>query len=184
MLYFSLLTHWVSEGLDKAKTDLQALYGRGVSPDALTALSWQQRQLNEDIERFSRQKAEFGKKLNEHAGFLFDPDYASRLSDQVAALLSKHHLREAGSDNPVDHKEVARTVLDVYQRLGETPGKKKRLSVWRINFTGFYPDVYRMLAELEDQRPGLVPVSLSMKPAPDDRLGMSWSLSFWVGVGE
>jgi hypothetical protein len=56
--------------------------------------------------------------------------------------------------------------------------------VWRVYFTGFYPEVYRMMHHLSILDLPVIPVALAMKPAPDDRLGMTWSLALWVGVKE
>jgi hypothetical protein len=183
VLYFVFLSHWVTKGVVKAKADRQALNSRGIAPEALPAVAREQKQIDAEIQKLAVQKAEFGKQVNAYAGFLFDPAYASHLNDRLATLLAAHHLREVGSDIPPDNKEVSRSILDVYNLIGEAPGKKSRISIWRVSFTGSYLDVYRLLMDLQAQTPAVIPAALTMKPAPDDRMGMAWSLSFWVGVG-
>lgn len=184
VVYFVFISPWVNAGLNKAKTDRQAFYTRGVMPEALSALSKQKQQLDGEISKLTEKKAEFGKQLNAYAGFLFDPAYVGHLNDRVSALLSENRLREVGSETLSDkeNKEVARSVQDVFQRLGEVPGKKLHMTIWRINFTGFYPDVYRFMTALQTEKPAIIPVALVMRPATDDRMGMYWSLSFWVAA--
>ena len=185
VVYFVLISPWLGKGLTKAQTDLQGLHSRGAMPEAMPGLAQQQQQISQEVQKLAEQKAEFGKQINAYAGFLFDPAYAGHLNDRLAALLAEHHLREAGSDIPPDSKEVSRSIQDVFDRIGgATAGKKSRLALSRISFTGFYPDVYRMLADLQAQTPAIIPAALTMKPATDDRLGMAWTMTFWVGVKE
>lgn len=188
VVYFSFLSRWVTQGEEKAKADIKALQSRGIAVNAMPAMLQQEQQLDADIRRLSAQKAEFGKRLQEQAGFLSDPGYGSQLSDRVSSLLAKHHLRETGDDKlggkPSGEKEIAPAVRDVAQHMPQAVGKKTSPTVWQVNFTGAYADVYRMLAELQAEKSAVIPVALSMKPAPEDRMGMSWSLSMWTGFQE
>ncbi len=182
VVYFSLLNHWVTQGTEKAEKARQGFFDRGVRLAANQALVRQRGQLDAEIQRLTAKKAEFGKQLNKNAEFLSDPIYASRLSDRIASLLAKYRLRETGSDNPSDGKDTARAIQDVAGFMAPSPDKIVRPIIWRVNFTGFYADVYRMLDELGAGKPAAIPVSFSMKPAPEDRMGMAWSLSFWTGI--
>jgi hypothetical protein len=184
VVYFTFLSSWVTAGAGKAKTDLEALQSRGVLPGALDSLTQQQRQLNEEIRRLNAQKSAFDQKLSEQAGFLSDPNYANYLSDKVSAALVAHRLREVGSETLANPQDTPAAIQEVFRRLPPPPGKKGRLSIWRISFVGFYPDTYRMLNELAELQPPIIPAALDMKPAPDDRMGMAWTLSFWAGAAE
>lgn len=104
----------------------------------------------------------------------FDRDRALQVASQ---LCEKHQLAlisyalDPAGKLPLALQESAGAV----QSSGGTAPQ-----IWRFELRGGYVSVMEMLEEAKDKAPLMVPLCLSMQPAPDERKPPTWILSLWL----
>jgi hypothetical protein len=55
-----------------------------------------------------------------------------------------------------------------------------RPQLWRLEFSGSYPAVLRLLAAMRDLKPLVVPLNVSMQAGQTDRHPAAWVLALWL----
>jgi hypothetical protein len=60
------------------------------------------------------------------------------------------------------------------------PPKAQQPQIWRLEFTGYYPAMVKLLEDLKDVKPLMVPLNISMEPAKNERLPAKWVLTIWL----
>lgn len=118
-------------------------------------------------------------------GFLGQTDYASQAISRLNDALTRHGLRviEDGRQNwsagkdvlPVTVNELGKPAQSVVSNKSEEGGS----ALWRVRFSGTYPDAYRALDELARDDFAIIPVSLDMV-APEGDGDMEWILQIWI----
>lgn len=104
----------------------------------------------------------------------FDRDRALQVTSQ---LCEKHQLVLISSGlDPVVKLPVALQEAASAAQIagGSTP------QIWRFELRGGYLGVMEMLEEARGKAPLMVPLCLSMQPAPDERKPPTWILSLWL----
>ena len=117
-------------------------------------------------------------------GFLGQSDYASQAISRLNEILARHRLRViedgrqswvAAKDSlPMTVNEIGKPAQSAVQDNGEGGS-----ALWRVRFSGTYPDVYRALDDLAHDDLSIIPVSLDMV-APEDEGDMEWILRIWI----
>jgi hypothetical protein len=52
--------------------------------------------------------------------------------------------------------------------------------IWRIELSGTYPDMVKLLAGLQKSKPLIVPLSVSMQTGKNERKPATWILTLWL----
>jgi hypothetical protein len=105
---------------------------------------------------------------------VFDRNWAMQ---QVSLLCATHGLSlnatalESGAKLPPALQEATAAL----QRGGGTSPQ-----VWRIEVSGAYASVVRLLVGLQKTQPLIVPLNLSMKAGRTERQPALWTLSLWL----
>lgn len=117
--------------------------------------------------------------------FFGDADYASRAISRLNECLAKNNLRviedgrqawnAAKATLPATVNDLGKPVQASNVPDNDTSGA----ALWRVRFSGKYPDVYRALEELAHDDISIIPVSLEMT-APEDDSDMLWILQIWI----
>jgi hypothetical protein len=107
-------------------------------------------------------------------GSVFDRNWAMQ---QISLLCAAHGLSlnttalETGAKLPSALQETTAALL----RAGGTAPQ-----VWRVEISGSYPSIVKLLAGLQKSQPLIVPLSLSMQAGKTDRQPAAWALSLWL----
>lgn len=111
----------------------------------------------------------------EPAVTLFDRNWAL----QYIALFSARH----GLSLNETSLEIAAALPPALQQtaalLTKLPGGQ-RPQVWRLELTGNYPAMVKLLEDLKDVKPLIVPLNISMEAGKTERLPAKWVLTLWL----
>lgn len=107
------------------------------------------------------------------------PAESNQASEQVAALLPRHHLALIEQSLlTAAPQEVGQSIRRLAAQNSETGGVNQA-AFWRVKFVGTFPDTLAALDELSTSVPRAVPASLSMSDGPTKRAKM-WTLVLWM----
>jgi hypothetical protein len=110
----------------------------------------------------------------EHEG-VFDRNWALQ---QVSRLCAAHGLSlnatapEPGGKLPPALQEASTAYLRVPNAAPP--------QVWRIELSGSYPGVLKLLEGLQNSKPLIVPLNLSMQADKNERKPATWVLTLWL----
>jgi hypothetical protein len=151
----------------------------------ISNLTQQKDQLLAELATLRQSSAKPEAEANRQPGFLEQSDYASQAISRLNESLANHRLRviedgrqawSAAKDSlPVTVNELGKPSQPSLQDKGGDGGS----ALWRVRFSGTYPDVYRALEDLARDDLSIIPVSLEMV-APDGDGDMEWILQIWI----
>lgn len=120
-------------------------------------------------------KKDVDEKRNPSVGELgvFDRNWAVQ---QVSLFCDAHglSLEKASPDPAAQLSPALRESLPAVSLHGTVP------QIWRIEFSGTYPKVVKLLASLQQAKPLIVPLNLSMQAGKTERQPASWVLTLWL----
>ncbi len=104
---------------------------------------------------------------------VFDRNWAMQ---QVSQLCDANGLSlDKSSPDPAAQLSPAlKEALPAFAAGGTPP------QVWRLEFSGAYPNVVKLLAGLQKAKPLIVPLNLSMQSGKTERQPASWVLTLWL----
>lgn len=79
---------------------------------------------------------------------------------------------EVGGKLPLDFQEATAAFT---RTVGTTPPQ-----VWRIELSGRYPSIVKLLEGLQRAKPLIVPLNLSMESGKNERIPAKWVLTLWL----
>lgn len=98
---------------------------------------------------------------------------------QLSKLCQAHTLSLAGTNLEAGDGRLPPALksaaLTLTQHGGTTPPE-----VWRIDLTGSYGNVVKMLEGLENAEALIIPLGVSMKTDPRERKPTCWTLTLWL----
>lgn len=106
-------------------------------------------------------------------GSFFDRNWAMQ---QISLLCEAHGLglEKASPDQGAPLAPLLRESLPALGSTGTTP------QVWRVELSGSYPAVVKLLAGLEKAKPLIVPLNISMQSGKTERHPSFWVLTLWL----
>lgn len=95
---------------------------------------------------------------------------------EVSALCSACGLSLNKTEQDLTGK-LPKNLQEAASALGEgaTPPQ-----LWKLEFSGAYPEVIRLLDGLQKARPLIVPLAVSMQSGKTERTPASWVLTLWL----
>lgn len=106
-------------------------------------------------------------------GSFFDRNWAMQ---QISLLCEAHGLglEKAAPDPSGPLAPLLRESLPAIGNTGTAP------QVWRVEVSGNYPAVVKLLAGLEKAKPLIVPLNISMQTGKTERHPSFWVLTLWL----
>jgi hypothetical protein len=103
----------------------------------------------------------------------FDRNWAMQ---QVSVLCDTHglSLEKSNADPAAQLSPVLRDALPALAGSGPPP------QVWRLELSGSYPNVVKLLEGLRKAKPLIVPLNLSMQSGKTERHPTTWVLTLWL----
>lgn len=97
----------------------------------------------------------------------------------LSQLCESHHLSlDKTQLEPGDGKlppALKSTALSLAKQPGGTPPQ-----VWRLELSGSYSGVLKLLAGIQNAEALIVPLSISMQTAKNNRLPAAWTITLWL----
>jgi hypothetical protein len=186
VVYFVFIGPIYTARAVKAEADMQRLkdaYQAGQIK--LGELAKQKKDLLAELAEMRQASAKSTAEPVRQIGSLGQSDYASQAIRRLNEALARHHLRviEDGRQSWAAAKDsLPLTVNELGKPAQSTPqdrGGEGGSALWRVRFSGTYPDVYRALDDLAHDELSIIPVSLSMV-APEGDGDMEWTLQIWI----
>jgi len=104
---------------------------------------------------------------------VFDRNWAMQ---QISLLCGVHglSLEKSAPDPAAQLSPALKDALPAFSARGTAP------QVWRLEFSGAYPNVVKLLDGLQQAKPLVVPLNLSMQTGKSERRPASWVLTLWL----
>lgn len=106
-------------------------------------------------------------------GSVFD---RNRAMQEVSLLCEEHHvkLEKSALDSSAQLPPTLKDALPAFATGGTRP------QVWRLEVSGTYPNVVKLLDGLQKTKPLIVPLNLSMRSGKSERYPATWKLTLWL----
>jgi hypothetical protein len=206
VVYFVIISGFVTEKLKKAEEQYQGMRGKGIDASALPGIAQQQRDITEEVAKLEAENKAAHSALEAKSGFLARTESANDTLKRVSGILEKNRLQVldlSHNDSP-KIATLPKSLRDARQWLKDiSPGSapavaptatttapgnagpdNKDLNIWTIRYIGTYPDNYRALLSLADSDTRALPVSLTMQAYQSNNQSntgkQEWVLTLWL----
>jgi hypothetical protein len=193
VVYFAIISGFVTDKSKNAQQQYQALKSKGIDPAALQGMGQQQQVLRTEVAALEAENKAARETLQAKSGFLSRTGTVNDTLAQIGAILAKNSLQvlEEKQSAQLSGKEILpKSIGDTQRRLKEiAAGPADNLNIWTIHYVGNYLDNYRALSSLAgDDAIKALPVSLTMQPYKStndsdpakDAGKQEWLLTLWL----
>lgn len=197
VVYFAIISGFVTEKSKKAQAQYIGLQQKGVNAATLPGIEQQQREISDEVAKLEQEDKAIHDTLAANSGFLSKPgssnDAIKRISVILASnnlqVLDEKHIDKPGKDalpkSLRDTQHWLKDILSVEPITTATtaPGADKEdqaLNIWTIRYVGRYLDNYRALSALLDSDTKALPVSLTMQAYKANPGKQEWLLTLWL----
>ena len=193
VVYFAIISGFVTDKSKNAQQQYQALKSKGIDPAALQGMGQQQQVLRTEVAALEAENKAARETLQAKSGFLSRTGTVNDTLAQIGAILAKNSLQvlEEKQSVQLPGKEILpKSIGDTQRRLKEiAAGPADNLNIWAIHYVGNYLDNYRALSSLAgDDAIKALPVSLTMQPYKStndsdpakDAGKQEWLLTLWL----
>ena len=198
VVYFAIISGFVTDKSKNAQQQYQALKSKGIDPAALQGMGQQQQGLRTEVAKLEAENKAAQEALQAKSGFLSRTGTPNDTLERIGGILAENSLQvldEKHSDQPAGKEILPKSIGDTQRWLKEiaaaqaatgakTAAPADSLNIWTIRYTGTYPDNYRALSSLADSDIKALPVSLTMqayKSTKDSDAGkQEWLLTLWL----
>lgn len=200
VIYFVIISSFVTEKSKKAEAQYVGLQQKGVDAAALPGIEQQQREIREEVAKLELEDKTMHDALAANSGFLSKSGSPNDAIKQISVILANNNLQvldEKRNDKP--GKDILpRSLRDTQHWLKDilsmepapktaaaavpaaTGGDDKDLNIWTIRYVGGYLDNYRALSALIDSDTKALPVSLTMQAYKSNTGKQEWQLTLWL----
>lgn len=200
VIYFAIISHFVTDKSKKAEDQYVGLQQKGVNAAALPGIELQQREISEEIAKLELEDKATRDALAANGGFLARSGSPNDAIEKISLILAKHNLQvldEKRNDKPVIDA-LPRSLRDTRHWLKDmmsaepvaNPGAgvapttansdDKNLNIWTVRYVGAYLDNYRALSALMASDTKALPVSLTMQAYKSNTGKQEWLLTLWL----
>lgn len=203
VVYFVIISGFVTEKSRKAVEQFQSMKGKGVDAAALPGIAQQQRAIGDEIAKLEKEKQALLGALEANSGFLSHSGSANASIERISFILASNNLQvldEKRIDKPdiallpkslrdtrhwlKDISSVEATAVAKAPAPVDNNADDKELNIWTIRYTGAYLECYRALSSLADSDVSALPVSLTMQAYKSNNQSNSgkqeWVLTLWL----
>ena len=193
VVYFAIISGFVTDKSKNAQQHYQALKSKGIDPAVLQGMGQQQQDLRKEIADLEAKNKAAQDALQAKSGFLSRTGTVNDTLEQIGGILAKNSLQvlEEKQSVQLPGKEILpKSIGDTQRRLKEiAAGPADNVNIWTIHYVGTYLDNYRALSSLAgDDTIKALPVSLTMQPYkstndsdPAKEAGkQEWLLTLWL----
>lgn len=106
---------------------------------------------------------------------VFDHNWALQ---QVSVLCATHGL-SLNATSPESSGKLSTALKEAGESLKDATNATEP-QVWRIELSGTYPSVLKLLQDLQKSKPLIVPLNLSMQTNKNARKPATWVLTLWL----
>ncbi len=200
VVYFVIISGFVTEKSKKAEAQYAGLKQKGIDKAALPGIELQQRGIREEIAKLEQEDKAMHDALAANSGFLSRSGSSNDAIERISVILANNNLQvldekrndKPGTDTlPRSLRETQHWLKDV---LSVEPATKtttaaapagtntddKDLNIWTIRYVGSYLDNYRALSALIDNDTKALPVSLTMQAYKSNTGKQEWQLTLWL----
>lgn len=184
--YFVFISHSVVQKVDQREQDVFALKSKGINEYVLQNASERLNEVKTELDVLKKKDQVLMNELKGHAGFLFGSTNGNEQVLEITRIMNRTNLSIAEDHGLGDLKAstLSQTYADINKWLVNIVHVTENARVHRFVFSGFYIDVYRMLAAFSEPNINAAPVSLSMEDMQDDTPGSkgkkNWTLDVWI----
>lgn len=210
VVYFVLVSGFVTEKSKKSLQQYQSLKAKGIDAAQMQGINLQHQQVKAEIATLEQQSLALIGAMDTHSGAIARSDSVNSAIKMISIILDSHHLQvldENREDNPKNDnlpkslRDTQQWLRDVTAEPPATPATTpppavqaaapananpdtKGLTIWTIHYVGTYLDNYQALSDLAESAAKVVPVSLTMhayKAAKQVDAGkQEWLLTLWL----
>ena len=199
VVYFVIISGFVTDKSKNAQQQYQALKSKGIDPAALQGMGQQQQALRTEVAALEAENKAAQEALQAKSGFLSRTGTVNDTLKQIGDIWEDNRLQvldEKHSDQPPGKEILPKSIGDTQRWLKEiaaaqaaagakTAAPADSLNLWTIHYVGTYLDNYRALSSLAgDDTIKALPVSLTMQPyksTDDSDAGkQEWLLTLWL----
>ncbi len=196
VVYFAIISGFVTAKSSEAKTQFMALKQQGIDEAALPGIGQEQRKIKDELAKLEQENKAIHEKLAASSSFLSQPESANVTVEKISVVLADNNLQvlEEKRNGKADAGTLPKSLRDTQDWLNAilapdtgkktqsaTPGAAaKDLNIWTIRYIGNYLDNYRALAALLDSGTKALPVSLTMRAYRADASKQEWILTLWL----
>jgi hypothetical protein len=204
IIYFVFVSGMVSEKMKKAETDYKNLMSSGVSKDALPSVVNEQSQTQQRLTETQKKVTDLQSQFNKMAGFLStNSNSTNAVMAKLAKVFEENQVRiRKDEKSELSEAKLSPALKEIWQSIKPVAEDKKStdkkkpadkvaakkptdtvISVRHLWLKGSYPDMYKALMALTEQKLQILPVALTMQmPASDtdNATDMDWELILWM----
>lgn len=197
VIYFAIISGFVTGKSKKAQTQYVALQQKGIDAAALPAIEQQQREISDEIAKLELEDKAMHDALVANSGFLSRSGSPNDAIEQISVILKNNNLQvlderrneKSGKDDlPKALRDTQHWLKDIFSvapvaTAAVAPGtntEDKDLNIRTIRYVGRYLDNYRALSALIDSDVKALPVSLTMQAYKANPSKQEWQLTLWL----
>lgn len=183
--YFSVIGPQIrASALQAEQVMRQAKDDYLVGQGRLNELARQKKELLAELAVLRQKGGKPNPETTRQAGFMGQSDYAGQAIGRLSQALARHRLRviEEGRQDWAAAKDgIPKSVQELSEpaKTAKSKGGGPGGALWRVRFSGAYPDVYRALEELSHDGVAVIPVSLDMA-SPEAGGDIEWTIRVWI----
>ena len=190
VVYFAIISGFVTEKSKKAVEQYQSMKGKGIDAATLPGIGQQHQGIRTEIANLETESKAAQVALQAKSGFLSRSGSVNDTIERIGLILADNSLQvleEKRNDKP-GKETLPKSISDTQRRLKDIasveaavdaktpvpPALKtavpadntvndKDLNIWTIRYVGTYLDNYRALSSLADSDTRALPVSLKMQ---------------------
>lgn len=131
-------------------------------------------------ERAQLERGELEKLLNDSRNAVPEADgvFDRNLAMQQVSVLCTTHGLSLRATSPEPNGKLSPAFQEAAAALLRLPNATEP-KVWRIELSGSYPGVLKLLRDLQKSKSIIVPLNLSMEASDDGRNPANWILTLW-----
>lgn len=209
VLYFAVISHFVTEKHHSMSEKLESFSQKGVNSEVLQQVQKEQQQATTELNELQEQATQLTKELESISGvMLVEGKSGNQNADKVATILAENNLEileEKPAEKKITKDQLPRVLRDTDKWLKEmlspdvkeepkaaknaknakpakttVKAKPDEITVWTIHYIGSYLDNYRALISLEKSDINVLPLSLTMQTPKTNVANNNANRQEWV----